>query len=649
MRIAVAFLLLAVPLALVADTPLPLMNDLSGNTIWNLRVSEDLVIWQDQEAIQILHIASGERKPPIQADLYELARTRDGYALLYHTGEQPHVAELDRSGNVVNDIALPLQGVTTAIAATSQRTLVVARSGEAVFLDALVPFRVLPAPTNALAAAAGTDAFLVAWTAEQKMWTARIDAEGQVSAPVLLGAGSVQPTIASNGSSFLILWWTEGAILRGSLDGRSSFVVAHSSGAVTRAYWDGTDYVVVFDVREVLYETRVSAGGAVRSARVLEGVTASWAVDAVPSRLAWVARHRCERGDTLMLRAGDGAAVPVSKGTPHQFAASLSRGTRIWAERSDRTRLYFGNGTLLSADAAYNVNAVIDASGPNALVVWTDERFIAGPECIRSLQGAIVTQQGAVLRTFRISDDVLGHAPPAVAWNGSHYAVVWERHSANVLVGVRVDPDGNVLDTPRTLTDTVERSTYVTALMDRPALVWDGERYLLVWGNLYGTYTPWYPDPPGRYDVRRRSLLHDLTPIGVVEIVDPIGTEPTAVMGPERGLIAWHHAEIRGVQLRIVEREGGARIIQRAIANVEGPLLSAPLGDEFVVVVGTGVFRVSGYAGVTPQEPLPDGAIPTDVEVNGESVSIAYTLGTRAYVRELTTEARPGRRRSVGR
>ena len=45
MRIAVAFLLLAVAFSLSADTPLPLLNDLAGDMIWNLRVSEDLVVW----------------------------------------------------------------------------------------------------------------------------------------------------------------------------------------------------------------------------------------------------------------------------------------------------------------------------------------------------------------------------------------------------------------------------------------------------------------------------------------------------------------------------------------------------------------------------------------------------------------------------
>jgi hypothetical protein len=646
MRIAVAVLLLAFPLPLVADTPLPLIDDLAGEMIWNLRVSEDLVVWQDERAIQILHIADGARKPPIDADLYELAKTGDGYALLYHNGEQPHVAELDRAGNVVNDIALPLQGVTT-IAATPRRALVATRNGEAAFLDALVPFCVAPSPTWGLSAAASDDAFLVAWMYESKVWAARVTAEGEVSAPILLGAGDWTPTIASNGSSFLILWWAEG-VLRGSIDGRSSsFVVAPQSGAIARAYWDGSDYVVFFDRDDVLYETRVSAGGVVHATGPVEGVTNPVMIDAVRSRLAWVARDRCSRGDTLMLRVAGGPAVAVSKGTPHQFSASLSRHTRAWAERSGRTRVYVGDGTLLSADAARNAQPVIDANGPNALAVWTEDRYLGGDDCTRSLHGAMVTPQGDVLRTFRISDDVLGDAPPAIAWNGSQYAVVWERHSANVLVGVRIDPEGNILDLPRTLTNTVERGRFVTAVMEWPSLLWDGERYLLVWGNVYSTDIPWYPDPPGRYDVRRRSLLHDLTPIGVDEIVDPIGTEPTAAMGPERGLIAWHLAEIRGVQLRIIERKGGTRIIQRPLANVEGRLLAAPLGDEFVVVAGAGVFRVSDYAGVTPQEPLPDGALATDVEVNGESVSIAYTLDNRAYIRVLTTEARPGKRRSV--
>ncbi|MEA2463981.1 MAG: hypothetical protein QOJ98_1728 [Acidobacteriota bacterium] len=648
MRIAVALLLLALPLSLSADTPLPLMSDLSGNSIFNLRVSEDLLVWQDEQAIQILNLADGSRKPPLDGDMAELARTGRGYALLYYGGEATHVRELDRSGNTVADTVLPLAGVVTAIAATQRRTLVVSRNGEAVFLDALVPFRVAPEGAYALTAAAGNDVFLISWFDGSNIAVARVSAEGVVSAPILLGGAAFNPFIASDGSSFLILWWTEAGELRGSVDGRQPFVVVQNTGVTYRAWWDGSEYIVLYDAAGVLYERRVSAGGAVGAARLMEGVE-PMLVDAVQSRLAWVARDRCGGGDALMLRTGNAGGQPVSKGTPRQFSPALSRGTRIWAERSDRTRVYFGDGTLLSANGARNVAPVIDTSGPNALAVWTEDRYIAGDDCTRSLHGAIVTPQGSVLRTFRISDDVLGHAPPAVAWNGSHYAVVWERHSANVLVGLRIDADGNVLESPLTLTNTVKRDNYVIAFMERPSLEWDGAKFLLVWGNVYGTYTSWFPDPPPRLDVRRQYLLPYLTLRGLVEILDPAGTEPTASAGPERALIAWRLEEIRNVQLRIVTRESGSTVIQRDLGNVEGPLLSAPLGDDFVVVAGTGVFRVSDYAGVTPQAPLPQGAMPSDVHVEGESVYIAYTLNHRAYVRVLTTESRPGRRRSVGR
>lgn len=646
MRIAVALLCLALPVAAAADTPLPLMSELSGDSIFNLRVSQDLVIWQDEHEIQVVDIASGARRTPIEGDLYELTETRGGYALLYHTGEQPRVAELDRLGNVVDDIGLPLEGVTTAIAATAARTLVVTRNGEAVFLDALVPFRVAPSPTWGLSAGASNDAFLIAWTYEEQVWAAHVTSDGQASAPILLGRGNFNPTIASDGTSFLILWWSDTEELRGSIDGGPSFVVAPKAGIISRAWWDRSAWVVLYDLDGVLYETRVSGHGAVGAKQVVPGVS-PMTMHAVPSRLAWVARDSCWRGDTLMLRVDDGPDVPVSKGAPHQFSPSLSGSTTIWAERADRTRVYVGNGSLLSADAARNVNPVLDTSGPNALALWTEDRDVGADECARSLHGAILTPDGTILRKFLISDDALGHARPAVAWNGSEYAVVWERHSANVLVGVRIDPQGDVLDPPRTLTNTVERGLYITAHMDQPSLVWDGHGYVLVWGNVYGTYTPFFPDPPPRLDVRRQYLRPDLSLSRLVEILDPHGVEPASSLGPERGLIAWRLYDIHNVQLRIVSRETGATIIQRDLGNVDGPLLSASLGDEFVVVAGTGVYRVSEYAGVTPQEPLPPGAFANDIEVIGEHVAIAYTLDRRAYIRVLTTAPRPGRRRSV--
>jgi hypothetical protein len=646
MRIALALLLFASSFAAIADTPLPLLNELSGNWIFNLRVSEDLLVWQDDQAIQILNLADGTRRPSIHADLYELTRTDGGYALLSHAGGQPHVTELDRSGNVVSDTVMPWPGVTTGLAATPRRTLVVSRDGDAVFLDELELFRVTPGPTYGLTAAASNDGFLVAWNEEAGFYAAHVTSQGQASAPILLGDGGLYPTIASDGTSFLILWWSQAGELRGSIDAGPSFVVAPEAGPNSRAYWDGSAYVVLFDREGLLYETRVSAAGAVGATHAIPDVL-PMTFDAVPSRLAWVARDQCWRGDALMLRAGGAADVAVSKGAPHQFSPSVSGGMRIWAERSERTRVYLNGGRLLSADAARNVNPVIDTSGPNALAVWTEDRDTGGDVCARSLHGAIVSPQGTVLRTFPISDDVLGQARPAVAWNGSQYAVVWERHSANVLVGVRIDAAGNVLELPKTLTNTTERGPYVNAVMEQPSLVWDGNRYVLVWGNVYSTYTPWFPDPPPRFDVRRQYLLHDLTLTGLVEILDSHGVEPASSIGPERGLIAWRLSEIHNVQLRIVTRESGALVIQRDLGGVDGPLLSAALQDEFVVVAGTGVYRVSEFAGVTPQEPLPAGAVPNGIDVTGERVSIAYTLDHRAYIRELTTESRPGRRRSV--
>ncbi|HEX8619735.1 MAG TPA: hypothetical protein VF911_19290, partial [Thermoanaerobaculia bacterium] len=314
--------------------------------------------------------------------------------------------------------------------------------------------------------------------------------------------------------------------------------------------------------------------------------------------------------------------------------------------------LYLGNGTLLSEQLAYNAAPVIGDQGPNTLVVWTEDRAVAGAEeCKRSLHGAIVTRQGGVLRSFTISQNVLGHARPAVAWNGSAYAVVWESASSNQLVGMLIDAQGHMLSTYATpLTESRARDPYVTAIMVEPNLAWDGSRFVLVWQRLYRTDIPFYPDAPAQYDVRRQYLSSMLTLQGVVEIRDSRGLEPTLATGPERTLIAWRYDGMRNVQIRIVTRETGATIVQRDLGDVDGPLLSAAVGDEFVLIAGTEVFHVSKQGGATAQEPLlPAGAVASDIQVEGERVSIAYTLAHRAYVRVINATGKPGRRRSVGR
>jgi hypothetical protein len=371
------------------------------------------------------------------------------------------------------------------------------------------------------------------------------------------------------------------------------------------------------------------------------------AFDVTPTRRVWAARGQCTSSDVLLLRVGDGPAIPVSKGDPAQISVALAKRFPVWVERSDRVRVYAGNRTLLSEDATYNTAVAVNDEGPNALVVWWEAQ---GETCARSLHGAIVSPEGGVLRKFLISNDVLGHQKAAIAWNGSEYAVIWERATSNQLLGATFDASGNLIVSPVPVTASRERGNYVNAVMISPAIAWNGAHFVLVWQRLYSTYIPMFPDAPAEYDVRRQYQTAQLSLQGIAEVLDPRGIEPTSTIGPDRGLIARRRDDGQAVaQMRIVTRATGASVVQREVSSGDGPLLSAAFGDEFVFIAGTEVYSVTRNGSTTAQEPLPPGAVANDIRVNGNEVAIAYVLNDRAYVRTIELEVKTGRRRSVGR
>jgi hypothetical protein len=654
MRIIVALLLAAVPV-FAADIPFPLNGDLSGDMIYDVRVTNDLVLWSDQSGTHVLDVTHNALRPAIDGIVRNLAETQSGALLLYEGSETLRVAALDANGNIATDRELARRRTGGAIAANGDRALVFAYDGDAFLLDlggnlVRAPFRVTNTPAFSPAVAAAGDGFVVSWSHEWAVHTARVSRDGVVTPGRLFDAQG-GPSLASDGSAYLLLWHADGDKLYGSIDGGAPFTIATTTGMEARAFWNGREFVVLYewladfdDLNPKVFEARVEVNGTVQTLGRIPDVVAPF-YDAAPALTAWISRNACLNGEALMLRVGDGAAVAISKGTPHQFSPALASTFALHAERSDRTRLYLGR-TLLSERAARNVAPVVSDGGAHTLVVWTEDR---GEFCERSLEAAIVSRDGAVLRKFTISHDVLGRQKTALAWTGTEYAVVWERATANQLLGATFDADGNRVVAPTPLTESRERGSYVTAVMFQPGVAWDGDELVLVWQRLFRTDIPFYTDPPAQFDVRRQYLTASLAPKGAAEVLDPIGLAPTLSIGADRGLIAWRLEGTSDVRLRVVTRATGTTVVQREVAGGGDPLLSAPFGDEFVLVTATQVLLVLRNGTTIAQEPLPAGAVPGDLRVERQQVSIAYTVGERAYVRVMTVEGTTGRRRAVRR
>jgi phosphoribosylformylglycinamidine (FGAM) synthase PurS component len=160
-----------------------------------------------------------------------------------------------------------------------------------------------------------------------------------------------------------------------------------------------------------------------------------------------------------------------------------------------------------AADGEYPVPAF---DGENFLVVWGDIRSDSW-----DIYGARVTPAGIVLDPsgFPISTAFEGQLYPAIAFGEENFFAVWEdrRSETDNIYGARVTPAGAVLDPAG-----IAISSDVNSDERNPILGFDGENFLVVWHDLFGTH------PSGLYGAR-------VTPAGAV--LDPNGIPISTATG----------------------------------------------------------------------------------------------------------------------
>jgi hypothetical protein len=120
----------------------------------------------------------------------------------------------------------------------------------------------------------------------------------------------------------------------------------------------------------------------------------------------------------------------------------------------------------LAAGCQYDPQACFD--GTNYLVAWTDFRKGGGDADIYATR---VTPAGMVLDTAGIAISTAGGFTPALAFDGDNFLVVW---GGNEVCGARVTPAGVVLDTSEIT---------ISGLGGDAVLVFDGTNYLVVWNE----------------------------------------------------------------------------------------------------------------------------------------------------------------------
>jgi len=196
----------------------------------------------------------------------------------------------------------------------------------------------------------------------------------------------------------------------------------------------------------------------------------------------------------------------------------------------------------ISGNAVYNLT--IGSNEDEFLVVWAEkvEEDDSG-ETPTNIYGAKVSDEGQILGN-RIDICTVGNDQrrPAVIWDGSQYLVVWEdkRNSTDEedridIYGTRVSADGTVLDTSGIPICAEEGDQF------NPSLAWDGsENYLIAYEATYNG------DEEGIYAISFK-LTEDGDIIepkkGAVGIAPKHQNDPSAVWDGSKFFILWEDWE----------------------------------------------------------------------------------------------------------
>lgn len=321
--------------------------------------------------------------------------------------------------------------------------------------------------------------FFVVWEdyrngAEADIYGARISPDGTLLDPDGIAISTAPgdqaaPAVAFNGTDYLVVWedlrdgisldiygtrvGTDGSVKDGA--GFPIFVAAEDQSNPDLAH-DGTNYLVVWqDVDgENIVGARVDGMGTVLDTAGISICTAgngqysaAVAFDGANYLVVWWDyRKTWDDADIYGARVSPGGTVLDPAGIPIGTAAGDQR------------------------------RPAVAFDGTRYLVVWGDKRDGIGFK----IYGARVNPDGTVLDPAGIpicTDSGMQYSP-AVAFDGINFLVAFfESSSGENIFGVRVSPDGTVLDASKIDISTAGGS------QDHPAMAFDGSRLLVVWDD----------------------------------------------------------------------------------------------------------------------------------------------------------------------
>ena len=386
------------------------------------------------------------------------------------------------------------------------------------------------------------------------------------------------------------------------------------------------------------------------------GRTVRGAVAAANGHATIVARQEvCSCGECVEARAGalHGPSVvfggeDVEGAAAAAIVAATEQATVVAYEiRSDvaRVRIAFipsrGQPIAVPSLRGSQSQPGIATDGETFLVTWLEN----DDQCRLQVVAAVMDASGRFGPPVQLSDKPVALSPPAVTWNGSEYAVAWNRLYSQV-AAVRVTRFGRPLGAPIDLTD--EEPGDLSSL----SIAWTGNGYAAGWSERIHVNH----DPFDAYEYRLRALGPDLRP-----------SAPVAVLGPgTSGNIAWNGLEAvvfrrSGSRMEMAHLDADGRAGESKYVAVYLPTLLDPSvawhnGEWLVTGVGpTGgrIARVTGDGNVvedidilegdehTPLSAVRVAATPSRVAVTVETFNPPQTVTVR------TTDPQPPRHHVV--
>jgi hypothetical protein len=405
------------------------------------------------------------------------------------------------------------------------------------------------AQQNPAVASNGTN-LLVVWEDERipgpngpSIYGARVTGAGVVADPngiAMSPTGASFPTVAPNGTGYLVVWSdgrnlaTSGLDIFGARVTSAGQVLDAGGIPICTAAGDqfspaatangGGSFVVWQDGRNLdtgpdIYGARVTSGGVVSDT---VGIAISTAAGAQASPavafngqeflVVWADQQGGGDFETRGARVSTGAVVLDTSGITISgfgggefFPKTAALGTNflvVWEDHRNQSTGGFsdifagrvtGGGTVLDRDgfpvgtgSGDRFMPAVAAGLTDYLVVWQDSRNLGTSG--EDIFGARVSTGGVVTDAngFPISTAPGDESTPALAFNGSHYLVVWsdQRNLATT--------DGDIYGTLVSTDATVASPSGIvissgSADEQRPAVASNGSNYLVVWQDYRNT------------------------------------------------------------------------------------------------------------------------------------------------------------------